>query len=241
MKALIALEDDTVFEGKSFGIDGEREGEIVFNTSMTSYQEIMTDPSYKGQIVTMTYPLIGNYGINDEDVESSNPKVEGFIVREFSKIASNFRAKGDLYTYFKKHKIIAVEDVDTRALTKHIRARGAMKAVISTIDLNPESLIEKAKKSRGIIGIDLVREVTCKESYVWSDKTMDDGRWTKKLRTQNSELDMCCYGFWGKDEHPEDAEKGRMPCEGCSCKYKGRRHLRHAPPRSAYFKWPWRP
>jgi carbamoyl-phosphate synthase small subunit len=197
MKALIALEDDTVFEGKSFGIDGEREGEIVFNTSMTGYQEIMTDPSYKGQIVTMTYPLIGNYGINDEDVESSNPKVEGFIVREFSKIASNFRAKGDLYTYFKKHKIIAVEDVDTRALTKHIRARGAMKAVISTIDLNPESLIEKAKKSRGIIGIDLVREVTCKESYVFNEKEMHiaDCRlriFNSEFQNPKSEIELTC-------------------------------------------------
>ena len=197
MKALIALEDGTVFEGKNFGIDGEREGEIVFNTSMTGYQEIMTDPSYKGQIVTMTYPLIGNYGINDEDVESSNPKVEGFIVREFSKITSNFRAKGDLSTYLMKHKIIAIEEVDTRALTKHIRARGAMKAVISTIDLNPESLIEKAKKSRGIIGIDLVREVTCKEPYVFDEKEMHiaDCRlriFNSEFRVPKSEIELTC-------------------------------------------------
>ncbi len=171
MKAFLALEDGTVFEGESYGVEGEKEGEIVFNTSMTGYQEIITDPSYKGQIVTMTYPLIGNYGVNESDVESDGPKIEGLIVKEFSRIASNFRAEESLYDYLKRHNIIAVEDVDTRALTKHIRSRGAMKAIISTIDLSPESLVEKAKHSRGIVGIDLVQEVTCKEPYVWNDRT----------------------------------------------------------------------
>ncbi len=167
MKALIALEDGTVFEGKGYGVHGEKEGEIVFNTSMTGYQEIMTDPSYKGQIVTMTYPLIGNYGVNDDDVESDGPKVEGFIVKELSKIASNFRATDDLLNYFERHNILAIEDVDTRALTKHLRARGVMKGIISTVDLDRESLVGKAKASRGIIGVDLVKEVTCKSSYVF--------------------------------------------------------------------------
>jgi carbamoyl-phosphate synthase small subunit len=165
MKALIALEDGTVFEGRGYGIEGEKAGEIVFNTSMTGYQEIMTDPSYKGQIVTMTYPLIGNYGVNREDVESEAPKVEGFIVREFSKITSNFRAVEGLSTYFKTHNIIAIEEVDTRALTRHIRVKGAMKGIISTIDLNPGSLVEKAKASTSIVGVDLVKTVTCKEPY----------------------------------------------------------------------------
>ena len=165
MKALIALEDGTVFEGKGFGIEGEKQGEIVFNTSMTGYQEIMTDPSYKGQIVTMTYPLIGNYGVNDEDVESAGPKVEGFIAREFSKITSNFRATDDLANYFRKYNILAVEEIDTRALTKHLRLRGAMKGIISTSDLDPESLVRKARQSQGIVGIDLVKEVTCRETY----------------------------------------------------------------------------
>ncbi|MCX5816129.1 MAG: glutamine-hydrolyzing carbamoyl-phosphate synthase small subunit [Proteobacteria bacterium] len=169
MKALIALEDGTIFEGKSCGIEGEKEGEIVFNTSMTGYQEIMTDPSYKGQIVTMTCPLIGNYGINNEDVESSSPKVEGFIIRELSRITSNYRATDDLANYFIKHNIIAVEEVDTRALTRHIRAKGAMKGIISTTDLDPTSLIKKAKASKGIVGIDLVKEVTCKEPYDWNN------------------------------------------------------------------------
>lgn len=168
MNALIALEDGRVFEGRSFGAEGEKEGEIVFNTSMTGYQEIMTDPSYKGQIVTMTYPLIGNYGVNDEDVESKGPKVEGFIAREFSRVTSNYRATGDLHGYFTKHNIIAIEEIDTRALTKHLRVRGAMKGIISTKDLNPESLVQKARQWQGIVGVDLVKEVTCSESYEYN-------------------------------------------------------------------------
>jgi len=167
MKAMIALEDGTVFEGTGLGAKGEKEGEIVFNTSMTGYQEIMTDPSYKGQIVTMTYPLIGNYGMNEEDVESSGPKVEGFVVREFSKIASNWRATGEIGAYLARHNIIGVEEVDTRALTKLIRVKGAMKAVISTVDLDPDSLVQKAKNSVGIVGIDLVKEVTCQAPYLF--------------------------------------------------------------------------
>ena len=175
MKALIALEDGTVFQGKSFGLEGEKEGEIVFNTSMTGYQEIMTDPSYKGQIVTMTYPLIGNYGINEEDVESASPKVEGFIAREFSKVTSNHRATASLSDYFKKHNILAIEEVDTRALTKHLRNRGAMKGIISTKDLDPESLVAKAKAWRGIVGVDLVKEVTCDKAYEFGVRSSEFG------------------------------------------------------------------
>lgn len=165
MKALIALEDGRVFEGISLGVEGETAGEVVFNTSMTGYQEIMTDPSYKGQIVTMTYPLIGNYGVNKDDVESNGPKVEGFLVREFSKITSNHTATEDLLDYLKRNRLMAIEEVDTRALTKHIRSKGAMKAMISTSDLNPESLVRKARESRGIVGVDLVKEVTCTQPY----------------------------------------------------------------------------
>ncbi len=146
-------------------MEGEKAGEIVFNTSMTGYQEIMTDPSYKGQIVTMTYPLIGNYGVNDEDVESGGPKVEGFIAREFSKITSNFRSTGDLSKYLRTHNIMAVEGVDTRALARHIRVKGAMKGIISTIDLDAGSVVAKAKTSTSIVGIDLVKEVTCGAPY----------------------------------------------------------------------------
>jgi len=184
MKGFIALEDGTVFEGKSLGIEGEKEGEVVFNTSMTGYQEIMTDPSYKGQIVAMTYPLIGNYGVNGEDVESGNPKVEGFIAREFSKITSNFRAQDSLLDYLSKNNIVALEEVDTRALTKHIRLRGAMKAVISTIDQDVGSLIEKAKKSQGIVGRDLVKEVTCDAPYVYGEVT---GNRQRAIGNSNSE------------------------------------------------------
>ena len=165
MKAFIALEDGTIFEGVSFGASGERLGEVVFNTSMSGYQEIMTDPSYKGQIVTMTYPLIGNYGINKEDIESSSPKIEGFVIKERSKIASNWRSEKSLDQYLKENHIVGIEGVDTRSLTLHIRTKGAMKGIISTTDLNPESLIKKAKDSPGLIGRDLVKEVTCGKSY----------------------------------------------------------------------------
>ncbi len=169
-KAFIALEDGTIFKGRSCGVEGEREGEIVFNTSMAGYQEIMTDPSYKGQIVTMTYPLIGNYGVNEDDIESNSPKVEGFIVRELSKIASNYRSQDNIINYLQKHNILAIEEVDTRALTRHIRVRGAMKGIISTIDSNPESLVKKAMESKGIVGRDLVKEVTCGQPYIWDNK-----------------------------------------------------------------------
>ncbi|MEW6006678.1 MAG: glutamine-hydrolyzing carbamoyl-phosphate synthase small subunit, partial [bacterium] len=164
-EGVLFLEDGRVFYGKSCGAFGEKTGEIVFNTSMTGYQEILTDPSYCGQIVNMTYPLIGNYGVNNEDVESSKPQVEGFVVKEMSKRFSNFRAKKSLSNYLKKNNIIAIEGIDTRALTRHIRDKGAMKAIISTIDLNIESLQKKLSDAPGIIGKDLVQMVTCKEKY----------------------------------------------------------------------------
>lgn len=167
-KAKIAFEDGIVFEGTSFGYTGEKTGEIIFNTGMTGYQEVLTDPSYKGQIVTMTYPLIGNYGVNDEDFESAEIQVEGFVVKENSRLASNWRSQKKLDEYLKKYKIIGIEGVDTRALTKHIRLQGAMKVCISTEDLDDKSLIKKAKNSPGLIGRDLVREVACKESYDWN-------------------------------------------------------------------------
>jgi carbamoyl-phosphate synthase small subunit len=167
-KAILALEDGAVFEGWSFGFMGEKAGEVVFNTSMTGYQEILTDPSYRGQIVIMTYPLIGNYGINQEDVESQDPKVEGFIVKENSPIFSNWRGNNSLSDYLTRHRIMGAEGMDTRAITKHIRQAGAMKAVLSTDDLNRDRLIEKAKASPGLIGRDLVKEVTCEKSFPWT-------------------------------------------------------------------------
>jgi carbamoyl-phosphate synthase small subunit len=166
-KAILALEDGAVFEGWSFGCIGEKAGEVVFNTSMTGYQEILTDPSYKGQIVIMTYPLIGNYGINPEDIESQGPKVEGFIVKENSSIFSNWRGEKSLSDYLIRHCIMGVEGMDTRAITKHIRLAGAMKAVLSTDDLNRDRLIGKAKAYPGLIGRDLVKEVTCEKPFPW--------------------------------------------------------------------------
>jgi len=170
MKAILALEDGTIFGGESFGASGESTGEVVFNTSMTGYQEILTDPSYKGQIVTMTYPLIGNYGVNPEDFESEKPHLSGFIVRELSRVTSNWRSNMSLDDFLKEHKIPGIEGIDTRALTLHIRSAGAMKGIISTKDLNPKSLIKKAKESRGLVGVDLVKEVTCNKVYEWNKK-----------------------------------------------------------------------
>lgn len=167
-KAILALEDGTAFEGWSFGYPGEKSGEVVFNTSMAGYQEILTDPSYKGQIVAMTYPLIGNYGVNEEDIESQDPKVEAFVVKENSSVSSNWRSGMRLSDYLINHRIMGVEGVDTRALTKHIREAGAMRAVLSTEDLDRSRLIEKAHTSPGLIGRDLIKEVTCQAPYQWT-------------------------------------------------------------------------
>ena len=160
-KAILALEDGRAFEGIAFGADGEAYGEVVFNTSMFGYQEILSDPSYKGQIVTMTYPLIGNYGANDEDLESSGPQVEGFVVKELSRIASNWRSGYSLEDFLKKANIIGIQGVDTRALTRHIRTHGAKKGVLSTLDSDIDTLVKKAAASPGLVGRDLVKEVTC--------------------------------------------------------------------------------
>jgi len=166
--ALLVLEDATVFKGRSFGATGERCGEVVFNTSMSGYQEIITDPSYKGQIVAMTYPLMGNYGVNREDVESRRPFLEGFAVKEYSKLASNWRSQQSLGDYLKANGIMGIEGIDTRALTLHIRRQGAMKAVLSTLEDDEKKLAEKARLSLGLVGIDLVKDVTIARRYTWS-------------------------------------------------------------------------
>jgi len=167
MNALLALEDGTVYQGVAFSGKGEVTGEVVFNTGMTGYQEILTDPSYKGQIVTMTYPLIGNYGVNGNDIESDRIRAEGFVVREYEPVPSNWRSQGTLADYLDRRGIIGIEGVDTRALTRHIRMAGAMKGVISTEDADPDSLVERAKASPGLVGRDLVKEVTCARAYHW--------------------------------------------------------------------------
>jgi carbamoyl-phosphate synthase small subunit len=165
--AKLALEDGTVFTGEAFGAVGEVDGEVCFNTSMTGYQEILTDPSYRGQIVAMTYPEIGNYGVNAEDVESRQPFLAGFVVRERSRRASNFRADGELDEYLRRHGVVAMEGIDTRALVRRIRIHGAMKGVLSSVDLDDASLIAKAKVSPGLVGRDLVREVVPDQSIGW--------------------------------------------------------------------------
>ena len=172
-RAKLALEDGTVFEGNAFGAEGEVDGEVCFNTSMTGYQEILTDPSYRGQIVTMTYPLIGNYGVNEEDRESEQPHLSGFIVRENSLLHSNFRAVGDLPAYLKKWGVGAIEGIDTRALVRRIRREGAMKGVLSTTDLDDSSLVAKAQASPGLVGRDLVQEVMPTEPIRW-DQLLSD-------------------------------------------------------------------
>ena len=170
VQAKLALEDGSIFTGHSFGADGEVFGEVVFNTSMTGYQEILTDPSYRGQMVTMTYPEIGNYGVNDIDVEHEKPSLSGFIVRENSRVYSNYRANGDLSGYLKQHGIVAISEIDTRALVRRIRTTGAMRGVLSTTDLNDESLVTKAKNSPGLVGRDLVQEVMPKQTVSWNQE-----------------------------------------------------------------------
>lgn len=168
-KALLALEDGTIFRGRSFTGDGEVTGEVVFNTSMAGYQEILTDPSYCGQMVTMTYPLIGNYGINDADVESERIQVRAFLVKEYQEFPSSWRSQKSLALYLREAHVPGVEGIDTRALTKHIRQAGAMRAALSTLDLDPDSLVSKARQSPSMTGLDLVMEVTGKEPMLWKD------------------------------------------------------------------------
>jgi carbamoyl-phosphate synthase small subunit len=166
---MLVLEDGSVFEGRAFGARGERTGEVVFNTAMTGYQEILTDPSYKGQIVAMTYPHIGNVGVNPADVESGKPQAEGFVVRESSRVASNWRCTQSLPEYLREAGIPAIEGVDVRRLTKHLRTRGAMMGIVSTEDADAASLLAKVKRAPGMEGRDLVREVTAAEPYAWSE------------------------------------------------------------------------
>src|SRR5262245_57022102 len=170
MSAILALEDGTVMRGRPFGAVAEACGEICFNTSMTGYQEILTDPSYKGQIVTMTYPLIGNYGVNSQDVESWRPHVSGFVVRELSPVVSNWRADFSLPEYLDKHGVPGIQGIDTRALTKKLRVRGALNGFLSTEGVSDEEALARAKNWPGLMGVDYVREVTHEKSFVWDEK-----------------------------------------------------------------------
>ena len=170
MKAILALEDGSVFHGTGFGARASACGEVCFNTSMTGYQEILTDPSYKGQIVTMTYPLIGNYGVNRQDVESWRPHVAGFVIRELSPVVSNWRAEQSLAEYLEQNGIPGIQGIDTRALTRKLRVRGALNGFISTEGMADAEAVKRAKEWPGLVGVDYVKEVTHKEPFLWDQK-----------------------------------------------------------------------
>ncbi|MDB4498826.1 glutamine-hydrolyzing carbamoyl-phosphate synthase small subunit [Akkermansiaceae bacterium] len=181
--AILALEDGRIFRGRAFGHSGTTTGEICFNTSMTGYQEIITDPSYRGQIVTMTYPLQGNYGVNPEDAESASPHVRGFVIGELCEVPSSWRSHQSLAEYFTEHQIIGIEEIDTRALTKHLRSAGAMRAVITT-ELSDEEAIQAAKDSTPMEGSDFVKEVSTEKDYLWEGESR---LWTIPSVTTNQE------------------------------------------------------
>src|SRR5881398_982608 len=178
MRALLALEDSRFFGGESFGAGGTRVGEICFNTAMTGYQEVLTDPSYRGQIVAMTYPLIGNYGTNSLDQESRSPQVRGFVIEELSEIPSSWRSEMPLDDYLRKWDVPGVQGVDTRALTRHLRTRGAMKACLTTEEISPEEATKMAIEGEGVIGMDYVREVTTKKIYRWDPEDKLSTPWS---------------------------------------------------------------
>jgi carbamoyl-phosphate synthase small subunit len=180
-KAVLAIESGDIFFGESFGFKGERLGEVVFNTSMTGYQEILTDPSYKGQIIVMTEPHIGNVGVNSQDQESRQIFCEGFVVREASPLASSWRAREDLSSLLVSRRIPALTNVDTRRLTKVLRESGVMRGILSTLDFNPKSLLKKIKNFPEMTGQDLVKQVTCRKSYSWSD-----GEWNLSVNGSKS-------------------------------------------------------
>jgi len=173
MKAVLALADGRIFEGKSFGATGEARGEVVFNTAMSGYQEVLTDPSYKGQMVTMTYTQIGNTGINPEDIESRGLFLSGFIVKEYQECYSNWRATMSLGAYLQENGVIGIQGIDTRALTRHLRDKGAQNGIISTIDLDHASLVAKAKAIPSMTGLDLASGVSCDKPYHWSEGSWD--------------------------------------------------------------------
>ncbi|MFC5453875.1 glutamine-hydrolyzing carbamoyl-phosphate synthase small subunit [Prosthecobacter fluviatilis] len=185
-KALLALEDGRVFEGTAFGADATHTGEICFNTSMSGYQEVLTDPSYRGQIVTMTYPMIGNYGVNPLDMESDQPHVRGFVIEELCDVPSNWRSTQSLDAYLKQWGIPGIQGVDTRALTSHLRSRGAMRAVITTT-ATAEEAVKQAASSPTMEGSDFVKEVTTKAPYLWDPESTESGDWDIPSPSQNRE------------------------------------------------------
>ena len=195
MKAKLVLENGTIFSGDSFGATGETTGEAVFNTSLTGYQEILTDPSYCGQLVTMTYPLIGNYGVNSEDLESARPQVAGFVVKEYSEFPSNFRSNESLGSWLERHNIIGIQGVDTRMLTKMLRSSGAMRGIISTNELDEKRLLAKVKKSPQMTGRDLASRVTTKDSYRWNDVDKTPFALAPAVQTNGKPFKVVVYDY----------------------------------------------
>ncbi|MEM1224360.1 MAG: glutamine-hydrolyzing carbamoyl-phosphate synthase small subunit [Planctomycetota bacterium] len=209
--AKLALEDGTVYAGRSLGAKGETSGEAVFNTSMTGYQEILTDPSYCGQIVTMTYPEIGNYGVNSVDIENDSPALSGFVVRNDSRIRSNYRSDGDLHDYLSRHRVIGLTGIDTRSLVRRLRSAGVMRAILSTDDLDDASLVAKAKSSPGLVGQDMVAKVMPKEPVTWTEEVDD---WTAAGMTMTP------------DKNPNEDARPHVICMDFGMKWNIPRHLR---------------
>jgi len=195
MKAILALADGRIFEGKSFGASGEAAGEVVFNTAMTGYQEILTDPSYKGQMVTMTCPQIGNTGINPEDIESRGVFLSGFIVREYLENYSSWRATMTLAAYLKENGVVGIDGIDTRALTRHIRDKGAQNGIISTTDLSHENLVAKARKLPSMSGLDLVTGVSCEKPYNWREGSWEIGKGHANPDPSTLQFRVVAYDF----------------------------------------------
>ncbi|MDQ6708228.1 MAG: carbamoyl phosphate synthase small subunit, partial [Acidobacteriota bacterium] len=193
--AILALEDGTVFEGASFGPPAERSGEVVFNTALTGYQEIFTDPSYSGQIVVLTNPQIGNYGTSVDDDEAAKPQIEGLVVREFSALASNWRSDEDAQQFLAKHHIPVASELDTRALVRHLRSRGAMRGVLSSINLGAAALIEKARSIPSMTGLDLASRVTTPSSYEWSKSVESCSPSEIVARTPEPRFHVVAYDF----------------------------------------------
>ncbi len=221
MRAILALEDGRYFEGEAFGATGTATGEACFNTSMTGYQEVLTDPSYRGQIVAMTAPQIGNYGINEQDNESSQPHVRGFVIEELSPVVSNWRSEMDLDTYLKKWNIPGIQGVDTRALTKHLRTRGAMRSVITSENVTVEEAVRMAAESPLMEGSDFVKEVTTPKAYRWDPESTLSGDWDIPSPSQNREADPLKGAF-----HPLGPAKYRIVAYDFGIKYNMLRRLR---------------
>ena len=233
MKAFIALEDGTIFEGRSFTGHGEAVGEIVFNTSLSGYQEILTDPSYTGQIVTMTYPLIGNYGVNPEDMESAAIHPMAFLVKEYNPYPSNYRSTQTLADFLKEYGVLGVEGFDTRALVKHIRTKGAMKGIVSTRDLDHDSLVKKANDWPGLIGQDMVKRVTCTEPYGWADNRPVPGtNFTTAQTGMDNPFKVVAFDFGIKYNQLRLLTEKGLPGPGRPCHHQCRNCPGHEPGRN---------